>query len=98
MTEPTSRDSEAIRAIAERVLSATFAGAVQLDGGEALSERTHVARFNLRSGPAGAPASVIIKRARVGEGVTYEPDSSEPDSSAARLFNDWAGLQLLSRA
>ena len=98
MIEPTIHDSEALRASAERVLSATFAGAVQLDHGEALRERTHVSRFSLRSGPAGVPASVIVKRARVDEDVAYEPDSNEPDSSAARLFNDWAGLQLLSQA
>ena len=96
MAEPTS-NPEAIRAIAERVLSATFAGAVQLDFGEALRERTHVWRCAVRSGPVGVPDSVIVKRARVWDGVAYDPDSTEPSSSAAHFFNDWAGLQLLSQ-
>lgn len=95
MAESTS-NPEAIRVIAERVLSATFAGAVELDAGEALRERTHVWRCAVRNGPATAPASVIIKRARAWDGVTYDPDSNQPSSSAAHFFNDWAGLQLLS--
>jgi len=97
MAEPTS-SPEAIRAIAERVLSATLGGAVQLEAGESLRERTHVWRCAVRSGPAGAPASVIVKRARAWDGVAYDPDSSEPSSSAAHFLNDWAGLQLLSQA
>src|SRR5688572_22384465 len=97
MAEPVS-SPEAIRAIAERVLSATFEGAVQLDAGESLRERTHVWRCPVRNGPADAPASVIVKCARTWDGVTYDPDSDAQSSSAPYFFNDWAGLQLLSQA
>ena len=97
MSDPTS-NPEAIRVIAERVLSAAFGGAVQLDAGEALRERTHVWRCMVLNGPAGVPASVIVKRARSWDGTAYEPDSTEPRSAAAHFFNDWAGLQLLSQA
>jgi hypothetical protein len=96
MAEPIN-SPEAIRAIAERVLSATFECAVHLDAGEALSERTHVLRCPVRSGPTDAPTSVIVKCARVWDGVVYDPDSDAPSSSAPYLFNDWAGLQLLSQ-
>jgi hypothetical protein len=97
MAEPTS-NPEAIREIAERVISATFGGAVQLDAGEALRERTHVWRYAVQDGPAGAPARVIVKRARSWDGTAYDPASTEPRSAAAHFFNDWAGLQLLSQA
>jgi hypothetical protein len=97
MAEPIS-SPEAIRAIAERVLSTTFGGAVQLDAGESLRERTHVWRCPVRGGPADAPASVIVKSARTWDSVTYDPDSDAQSSSAPYFFNDWAGLQLLSQA
>ncbi|MEO7912220.1 MAG: phosphotransferase [Roseiflexaceae bacterium] len=98
MSEPISHSPEDISAIVERILSETFGGAVELDRAEALQEREHVARFVVHRALAGAPASVVVKRARAWEGQTYDPDSSAPRSVAAHLFNDWVGLQLLSEA
>jgi hypothetical protein len=97
MAEPSGYDRRETQTIAERVLSAAFEGDVRLGGGEALKERTHVSRFAVLDGPPSAPASVIVKRARLWEGETYNPDSTQPYSPAWRLFNDWAGLQFLTR-
>ena len=81
---------------AERLLAETFGGAVRLGAGEPLQEREHVTRFAVLEAPASAPASVIAKRPRLREGQVYDPESADPTSPAASLFDDWAGLQFLS--
>ena len=97
MEEQQSYDIQETRSIAERVLSETFGGVVRIEDGIALKERAHVARFAVREGPGSAPASVIVKRARVWEGQSYDPDSTDLRAPSAHLFNDWAGLQFLSQ-
>src|SRR6185503_14365018 len=46
------------------VLSSAWGGEVVLDDAVALHGRTHVHRFHVRRAPAGAPATVIVKRVR----------------------------------
>jgi hypothetical protein len=85
--------------LAERSLSASFGSVVRLDSAPALrgSDRSHVFRLSLLEGPSDAPASVIVKRAAVGEDETYDPAAGTYPAPAWRLFNDWAGLQFLAR-
>jgi hypothetical protein len=97
MEEQQSYDIQETRSIAERVLSETFGGPVRLEDGIALKERAHVARFAVREAPSSAPASVIIKQARIWEGQSYDPDSTDLRAPSAHLFNDWAALQFLSQ-
>jgi hypothetical protein len=40
---------------------------------------------------------VIAKSHRSWDGEAYDPDSNEDRSPAGRLFNDWAGLEFLTR-
>src|SRR5262245_15097199 len=97
MEEQQSYDIQETRSIAERVLSETFGGVVRLEDGIALKERAHVARWAVREGPSSAPASVIVKRARIWEGQSYDPDSTDLRAPSTHLFSDWAGLQFLSQ-
>jgi hypothetical protein len=50
--------------LTEQLLAATFHGSIQLDAGSPIANRDHVFRFTVVDGPATAPASVIVKRAR----------------------------------
>jgi hypothetical protein len=81
----------------ERILSSSFGSVVRLDTAPRLdgSDRSHVFRMNLLEGPADAPASVIVKRAAVGDDETYDPNAPAFPAPSWRLFNDWAGLQFL---
>ncbi len=83
--------------IVERTLSASFGSAVRLDTALQLdgSDRSHVFRLSLLEGPPDAPASVIVKRAAVGNDESYDPNAAAFPAPAWRLFNDWAGLQFL---
>jgi hypothetical protein len=85
-----------VAAAAATLLASSLGGPVQLDEGRALSGRDHVFRFALRDGPAGAPASVIVKRPRLREGAEVDPNDAEGDTR--RLFHDWAALEFLSEA
>lgn len=82
------------KAIAERILTETFHGAVRLGEGSDLggSHRSLVLRFAVLEGPTTVPRSVIVKRA---VGNIFEPDASH--ELAWNLFNDWASLQFLDK-
>ena len=83
---------------AERVLSGTFGGPVRLGEAESLRDkyRNRVVRCPVADGPAGAPASVIVK-ASVGEGDhAYDPTKDGREDTAWRFFNEWAGTRFLN--
>lgn len=79
------------RRVAEQVLGATLGEPVRLGIPTMLQERSNVFRFAVLDGPAHAPASVVVKRAR----EPYDPEASAFPAPAWMLFNNWAGLQLL---
>ncbi len=88
---------EIVRDAAERILSAAFSN-VRLDAGAPLdisdsSDRSTLARFQVLDGPAGVPASVVVKQALSTAEEPYDPDRS--GGPASRLFNEWASLQFL---
>jgi hypothetical protein len=85
-----------LAAAASALLASSLGGGVRLDAGRPLSGRDHVFRFALREGPAGAPASVIVKCPRPHDGAAFNPDDAE--GAAPLLFDDWAALQFLSAA
>jgi len=81
-------------ASAERVLAGRWGAAVRLGKVERLSEqrrRNLLLRCEVLEGPADAPHSVMVKRARQRK---YDPDDSK-SRSAVGLFRDWAGLEFL---
>jgi tRNA A-37 threonylcarbamoyl transferase component Bud32 len=47
---------------------------------------------------AGGPETVIVKRVRPKGRQRYDPAEAAPLSMAYRLFNEWAGIELLTRA
>ena len=85
-------------AAAEKTLGEVFGSTVQLGQSEVLggSERSTVLRSRVFEGPAGTPASVIIKNALGDADHPYDPEAAPPFSSAWRLFNDWTGAQFLN--
>lgn len=89
---------ETTLATAERILTDALGGSVQLNVGADIPEsgRTWIVRCDVIDGPAGAPASVIIKRAQTDESHPYDPDDGTDWSPASRLFNDWAGTHFLT--
>ncbi len=83
-------------AAAERVLEARFGARVRLVGGEVAgggSGRARVFRVGVQSTSA-APKTVIAKYANVDDDNPWLPD--KPGGRADTLFNEWAGLQLLT--
>jgi hypothetical protein len=87
----TDRDARA----AEAILAAAWGGPVRLGSGTALRERDTIARFPVVAAPPGRPASVVVKGATPRDDDPYDPDATDPNSQAVRLFNDWAGLALV---
>lgn len=81
--------------LVERVLADSLGGPVRLGHVERISEeerRNQLLRCHLADAPAGAPATVMVKRRRPSD---YNPDDHE--SWATRgLLRDWAGLQFLT--
>ena len=82
-------------AVAQKVLSEEFGFKIDLvpGKGEGLSERSHVHRLEVTTRSAGLPASLILKQVR--NKAEYDPDTLS--GSAARLFDEWAGLQFLGQ-
>lgn len=80
---------------AQRILSQRFQGPINLMAGEKLkgSDRSYVVRCHITEGPSGLPSTVIVKRALAHGDEKYDPDASS--GAAVRLFDEWAGLQLL---
>ena len=86
------------RSSAEGALRDAWGERVSLQGGVGLggSDRSNVYRFLVVDGPDNAPESVVVKAAAAMEGETYDPGVE--GGPAWRLFNDWAGLQFLTKA
>lgn len=84
--------------IAEHILAQTWNTPVQLQTETELggSSRSHVYRCSVTDGPNDAPKTVVVKQTVSVGNEKYEPDKT--GGSATRLFNDWAGLQILTEA
>ena len=82
--------------IAEQILTQTWNTPVKLQVQKELggSSRSHVYRCTVIDGPNDAPQTVVVKQTVSVGDEKYEPDKT--GGSAARLFNDWTGLQLLT--
>lgn len=63
---------------------------------ERIDRDSHSAVFRLRLGSSGTE-SVVLKRACLSDDERLDPDDSAPDGRAGRLWNEWAGLEFLSR-
>lgn len=85
-------------AAAETALSDTFGGPVRLGAGGVLRRqgRNRVLRCSVVGGPAGVPASVILK-ASVSQGErVYDPEDDGPESAARRFRNEWTATRFLN--
>lgn len=83
---------------AERMLTEMFGGPVRLGALQSLRDkyRNRVLRCPVIGGPAGVPASVIVKAA-VGEGEhAFDPAKDDLGDTAWRFFNEWAGTRFLN--
>jgi len=72
-------------------LASAWGGPMRLAPAVTFEVHEHVQRLSVEHAPAGAPATVILKRARDGFGL----QSTDPDSPASLLFNVWASLEFL---
>jgi hypothetical protein len=84
-------------AATERVLTDAFGGPVRLEVRDTLRERyrNRVLRLAVTDGPAGTPATVIVKTAE-GEGDdAYDPAKDALGGTSWRLYNEWAGNSFL---
>src|SRR5690349_979730 len=95
MTTPASSPALDIVRAAEQILTVTFGDPVRLGPAEPLRERDTVFRCAVLAGPAGMPASVVVKRPTPRDDRAYDPTDADFLAIASRLFNEWAGLQLL---
>src|SRR5260370_38607807 len=99
--------SKSVAAAAERVLAQTLGGPVRLGKLNDVwvypdESRRTIQRALVLEGPAGAPATVIVKRIHGGD--PYDPEDLRPnggsygDATAAwRLLCEWAATDFLSR-
>ncbi len=83
----TTRDLAAVQS----TLARAWGGPVQVSAGATIAEREHVQRLRVEQAPPGAPATLILKRARDG----YDPDTTDTFTPAGQLFNDWASLEFV---
>lgn len=96
MSESDEKDHSETVAIAENVLRKIFKGDVRLKmETEFDTDRATVIRCCMLEGSPGAPQSVVVKRALTTDGTVFHPNS--PDEVVLRFFNDWAGLEFLSK-
>ena len=83
-------------AIAENVLCEAFEGDVRLKmETEFDTDQATVLRCCVVESLPGVPQSVIVKKILTADGTEFHPKS--PDEMVPRFFNDWAGLEFLSK-
>ena len=84
-------------AVAEIILSQQFDRHVRLETIDTIrnSNRAKVLRCRVADSLSGVPASVVVKQITGAEKEAYDVDLAE--GPAARLFNEWAGLQFLEQ-
>lgn len=75
----------------QAALARKWGGSVQVTPVKVFAEHAHVQRLRVEHPPAGAPATLILKRAREG----YDPQIEDTFSPAGLLFNDWASLEFV---
>ena len=96
MPKSDEKDHSETVAIAENVLCKAFKGDVRLKmETEFDTDRATVVRCCMLESPPGVPQSVVVKRALTTDGTVFHPNS--PDEMVPRFFNDWAGLEFLSK-
>jgi hypothetical protein len=79
---------------AERLLTEVWARKVRLGEAETL-RAGKCYRFTVTDPPPGAPASVILKKAREEPGIPIDPDATAGNPSQP-LLEEWAGLAFLN--
>ena len=96
MPESNERNHVETVAIAKNVLCKVFGGDVRLKmETEFDSDQATVLRYRVVESPPGVPRSVVVKKALPTDGTVFHPNS--PDDMIVRFFNDWAGLEFLSK-
>ncbi|WP_033288954.1 hypothetical protein [Amycolatopsis jejuensis] len=86
--------TEAVPAVAERLLGEAWGGDVRLGSAVTLSEGKAY-RFTVETAPVDAPARVIVKTARSEPGLPADPDA-RAGNPAQPLLEEWAGLAFLN--
>jgi len=84
-----------IIAVAERLLTDVWSGKVRLGNPQTIREGKCY-RFTVSDSPAGAPTSVILKKAEKEISIPIDPDSTH-GNPAQPLLEEWAGLVFLNR-
>ena len=87
--------SSAMRLAAERLLAESLSSAPQIRAIERIGHEEHTAVLRIHLDRAAVP-SVVLKRAVRTEGDAFNRDDPEYGDAAARLWNEWAGLEFLS--
>jgi hypothetical protein len=88
----------ALASATEATLTETYGAPVRLGEPELLRERyrNKVARFPVADGPAGVPASVVVKTVEAEEERGFDPDGDAAGGPASRFYNEWAGNRFLN--
>ena len=93
MPENTKFDPS-LRPVAQRLLTQAWGGTVRLGPAELL-QSAKCYRIQVTDAPAGAPTSVILKRALPEPGIPLNPDATD-GNPAQSLLEEWAGLAFLN--
>jgi hypothetical protein len=78
-------------------LSQALDDAIRFSRIEALEGRPHVLRASTIAGSSETPDSVVIKCAQRSRDQPFDPEDGRPFSLTSLFFNEWAGLQFLTR-
>ena len=96
MPKSDEKDHSETVAIAENVLYKAFKGDVRLKmETEFDTDQATVLRCRVIESSPGVPRSVVVKKALPADGRVFQPNV--PADMVVRFFNDWAGLEFLSK-
>jgi hypothetical protein len=85
-----------VRAAAEALLATSLGGPARVVSVDRLDRDGHAAVFRLHVAAPGAD-TIVLKQAHRSDDAPFDPEDQAPNGRARRLWNEWAGLEFLTR-
>jgi hypothetical protein len=88
--------SAKVRAAAESLLGTSLGGPARVVSVDRLDRDGHAAVFRLHVAAPGIE-TIVLKQAHRSDDAPFDPEDQASDGRAGRLWNEWAGLEFLTR-